>query len=172
MTTKFEEVAEELSSAFTTQKRDDKTIYNLKDEFRRSKEGWINSDLMLRFHKAIDDRMPDDWIYEVIANGSSSLAEYEDVDAARDAIHEIADGMVDVYNSDVLRWLADHQMNACLCDEAAEEFGGADNDTIKRAQLGQYLGITRILSEMVEAIEEEAEERETDEEEDDEDDES
>ena len=167
---KFSDVASELSEAFTTTRREasDKDIYVLKDEYKRS-SGWVGSDLMMRFHKAIDDRLPDDWIYELIAQGADSLSEYDEADDAREAVHEIADGMVDVYNSDILRWLADHQMNAYLCDEAAEEYG-ADHDTIKRAQLGQYLGATRVLYEMIEAIQEEAEEREDEDEEDEDDD--
>jgi len=154
--TTYQKAAEELSEAFTTIHRDgsDEHIYVLKDEVKRG-DGWINSELILRFHEVLDNRLPDDWVYEIIAHGADSLEYYETADEARDAVHEIADGLVDIYNSNALRWLASHQLNAFLCDDAADEFGRA-KDTIQHVQQGQYLAITRILAAMVEAIEEEA----------------
>lgn len=143
-------VLDELYEAFEDSVRDDGTRYT------RLKDGcpeWIGSDLMLRIHKSVDDRMPDDWIYQHAALIVGNMIGYDD---PSDSLSEIADGLVDVYNGQLSAWLASHQLNLFLCDEAEEEFGEAP-DMARRLMLGQYLALSRmadciwaIVSERVE----------------------
>lgn len=163
MATMFQTVAQELADAFTTDTRDDgKTFYKLKDE----RAEWISKDYeegpVGRAHAALDDRMPDDWVYEQCASIAGVLAEYEDADGARDSIGELVDGFVDTYNNHRAAWLASHLLNGALCDEAVEEYGsdypeGGIYDIIG---LGQSLALTRIANELIAVVESEAEERE------------
>lgn len=149
--TTFRLVAEELSAAFEH------------NQIKSNAPDWLQgSDVMLAIHKAVDDRMPDDWVYESTASIAETLTGYDfdDADEAREHIHEIADGMVDVYNADRTAWLGSHLLNAYLCDEATKESGTADTDMFQRIGLGQYLALDRIGQELVNQIEAEADSRE------------
>ncbi len=153
----FKTVTGELSEAFESFKRNNgKTAYKRKDDC----PDWITSDLMLQFHQALDDRLPSDWVYETVMHLASSFEERDSIeDIEDDSLHEIVDGQVDVYYSHLTDWLASHNGNLCLVDEACEELGRPD-DTSKAIQLGQYMAIERIARAMLEAIGEEIEERE------------
>ncbi len=154
----IQEITTELSTAFASDKRtqDDKIFWKLKEDSDLPE--WLQADagrdVMHGIHKCLDDRMPDDWVYEVVAHTADSLADYEDADSMQEASHEIADGQACIYNADLTNWLADHTDNAYLCDEACDEFGDPE-DMFKRIQYGQLVGITRIISGMISAIMEE-----------------
>lgn len=127
----FGALAEELSSAFVVAKRDSGTEYT---KIRDGAPAWVNTDLMRGVHQAVDGRLPDDWIYQHAAAIACTLTGYtcEDADAARKYVHEIADGLVDVYTTARTAWLADCLGNVSLCAEAAEEYGVTDGDLIER----------------------------------------
>lgn len=153
----FREVASEFSDAFETNKRDDgKQFVTRKDNCA----DWITTDVIREIHEALDDRLPSDWVYEIIAAAADYCSEYESADDCRDRSFEFSDGQVDVYNADRLHWLADHLNNAFLCDEAEEELGPSE-DTFSRIGYGQYLGIERIYHAVVDQIESEVEQRES-----------
>ena len=155
-TTSFNGVAAEFAAAFVRDTRTDGTTY-----YRTAPDcpDWVD---VREIHQAIDDRLPDDWIYEQIAVIASDLTGFEffDGDAAREAVGEIADGLVDVYNADRTRWLADHAGNVALCDDAAAEYGGWDVGIIQRIGLGQYLAIERLAHAIITIIEAEFDQRE------------
>lgn len=156
----FSDVMGEFSGAFETRTRDNGGRFVcLRDDC----PSWIDSDVMHDIHAALDDRLPDDWVYETAAQVADELSGYtiDDADDAREYLHEIVDGMVDVYDADRIRWLADHLNNAFLVDEAAEEFG-TTGDTLQRIGMGQYLAISRIAEAVVTAVESELESREDD----------
>jgi len=156
-------IAEELAAAFTSDTRTDGgTFYKLKDDAPQwcLRDNDSGESLMLRIHRAVDDRMPDDWIYSAADSIASSLREYESIDDMRDAVSEIADGQVDVYNADLTKWLASHLFNLSLCDEAAEELGSdKEKGIIGLIQLGQFIALERIANALISEIEAEAEKR-------------
>jgi hypothetical protein len=159
-TATFSTVLAEMAEAFEQSKRDDgKTFYKLKDD---APEWLKGSDVMLKIHSALDDRFPDDWVYETAWAIAENLTGYDDANAddANDQLHEVADGLVDVYNSDRARWLALHLNNALLCDEAAEESGTPiDVDMFSRIGAGQHLAIERIGYALITAVDAELDER-------------
>lgn len=163
MKTRFEIVAAEFASAFKTEERSDGSRYTTR------KDGcapWITSDLCREIHEAIDDRLPNDWIYEKIDELADAISSYEDADSARDAVGEMADQAVDIYNSELTAWLASHLGNAALCEEATEEFGMPEGGCMfKQIQMGQYLACDHIAHKIISVIEDEANEREEAEEE-------
>lgn len=153
----FSAALTEFAEAFETRTRNDGGEFTcLKDDC----PDWIDTDTIHDIHSALDDRMPDDWVYETAASFADTLSGYtcEDADDARGNVHEIADGMVDVYHADRLKWLAANLNNAFLVDDACEEFGSSDADTFQRIGLGQFMAIRRIGDAVIAAIENHVEE--------------
>jgi hypothetical protein len=128
---------------------------------------YVRADLLaapaLACHAALDDRFPDDWVYEQMSCIADNLCDrdVEDRDKADEAMDEIADSLVDVYNADRVKWLASHLDNAALCDDAAKEFGWEqDRGIFGLIGMGQYLAIERIGNALIECVQTEAEDRE------------
>jgi len=161
--TQFETVLAEVETNMIRDTRVDGTTYY---KFADDAPEWLQgSDVSLACHKALDDRFPDDWVYEQMAAIAEDLGDRDvaDADDARDAMGEIADSLVDVYNADRTKWLASNLNNAFLCDDAAEELGDP-GDTFKRIAQGQYVAIERIGYALIDCITEEAELRDDSEE--------
>lgn len=156
----FQTVCRELADAFAVDKRNDgKKFYLIKDDAPAWLQGQGGIDFMHAVHAAVDGRMPDDWIYEAVHAIAGELVGHDcsSADDARSDQHEICDGLVSVYNGELLAWLASHLGNVELCDEAVGELGIADDaGMISRIGLGQYLALTRIYGAVVEALEGEA----------------
>lgn len=161
MLTTFASVMKEFAGAFVTDKRNDgKTFYKLSDN---APEWLKGSDVMFTIHSALDDRLPDDWVYEATASITSAFVDHESesADDARETAHEVADGLVDVYNADRIQWLAQHLNNASIVDEACRELGcAADTDIVDRIGTGQYYAYERLANAVIEAVETEADSRE------------
>jgi hypothetical protein len=86
--------------------------------------GWLTDAV----HEAHGDELPDDWRYATCAAIASALDERDGPDTDDDALVEIADGLVDVYNADRLRWVAGYMTRYTLVDDAVSEAGGIDGD--------------------------------------------
>jgi hypothetical protein len=108
--------------------------------------------------------MPNDWIYDACHSAASSLDDY-DPDDWNDSAHEIADGMVDVYNADRAAWLASNIHFGEYVSRAVEEYGrGPDTDIYHDLGMGQYMLASEIVYALIAAIEEQAgEDEDTDE---------
>lgn len=156
MGTLFGRVLREFADAFTTTTRSDgsKAVV-IKD----SAPAWLQSYTVMRaIHESIDDRLPDDWIFEETRGILGSLVDYEidSLDGHEDKLSEIADGRIDVYNSDRSAWLASHLGNAALCDEAVSDgLVSADADIFDRIGSGQYVAATRMIGAIMRVIDEE-----------------
>jgi hypothetical protein len=159
--TTFQIVAQELADAFEQAERTDGAkFYRIKD----GAAGWIRSGdwegPVGQAHDALDDRGPDDWVYEQCSRIADRLAECEDADDAREVVHECCDGLVDVYNIERVRWLALHLNNAFIVDEAVSEMGWpADGGLYQAVGYGQYKALEQIANSLIDSIESEAEER-------------
>lgn len=100
---------------------------------------------------------PDDWRYELLVEALDILA---DADGDEDAARERADeAEAPVYNADRLRWLASHLWRASYCDEACEEFGSKESNTLDRIAYGYLYEFRRVFSVALEACTAEADER-------------
>lgn len=167
--TTFAKVMKELADAFVSDVRNDgKTFYKLSDEAPAWLQKDAGSKVMREIHGVLDDRLPSDWVYEAVSSIADNFVSYEseDEDSARESTHEIADGLVDVYNADRLRWLADHLLNADLVDEACKELGcGEDAGIVDRIGIGQYYAYERLAQAVIDAVRDEADTREDDDEE-------
>ena len=102
--TKFQEYTQYLLDAFTTNTRSqdcvergmNKVYYSIKDD--HPDKDHIQTDLIYPLH---DDELPNDWRYETIYDLLSGFVDWTDRQEIEDChLHEIVDGLVDVYNSD------------------------------------------------------------------------
>lgn len=157
----FAIVATEFYKAFEPAKRDatGETFYRLKD----GSPQWMTDAIHAAHDALAGGRMPDDWVYDACRGIASDLDDLEPADAqsALDEMHEIADSQVDVYTSALTKWLASHSDNIALCDEACEELGSDDTDTIKRISLGQYHAYELIGAALIGVFETESDERDS-----------
>ena len=156
MSDTFKTLLSELANAFERRTRGDgSTFVTRKDDA----PVWITSSVIREMYP--DDRMPCDWVYESIHGIAQRLIEYDDP-ADEDNLHEVCDGMVDIYTKARLEWLADSLHNLALCDEAIEEgLCAPDASTEDRIGGGQYVGLQRIAGAVVAAVQTEADERDS-----------
>ena len=61
-----------------------------------------------------DDEMPNNWRYQIIFDLLHNFVNEYDQDDLEGYLHEIADSLVDVYNVDRARWLADDINRGCI----------------------------------------------------------
>lgn len=137
-----------LADAFEVVPRDDDG-----GRFQRLRDGspeWMTDAV----REAHDDEFPDDWRYDMCARLASDLAEreHESADDARDDVHEIADGLADVYTASVFRWYADYPSRQSYADEALSEWG-QPKDAVTLLQAGQYLAIRQMADALIQAVE-------------------
>jgi hypothetical protein len=104
------------------------------------------------------DMLPNDTSYAMIREAAQVLAERAADDCGpdelRDAFDEIAGGLVDVYNAELVAWLASHSERAGYVDEWLESSGGHDIDgepvgVLRMIAAGQHLEYSRILEVIV-----------------------
>jgi hypothetical protein len=142
-----------LYQAFTTDKR------NNGESFVRLVDGaaeWMHT-VVRECHGGM---LPDDTRYQMIRDVLADLVDRcdhdddTDADALRDDVGEIADSLVDVYNSSRLRWLASHIERPGYVDEAQREGLISDEtDTMDRIGIGQYLEYREICEQLIECCE-------------------
>lgn len=147
----FRAVASAMVDAFIRDTREDgSTFYKLRDDAPE----WMR-DTVRAAHDAVDE-MPDDAVYECCQDAAETLA---DVDCRYidDIAHGFADDQVSPYNAARVAWLAEKPLiRGPLCDEAAEEYGQA-NDLFDRIGYGWYEWARRIFYAVAKGINDEAE---------------
>ena len=61
-----------------------------------------------------DDELPNNWRYTIITDLLQNFVNEYEQDQLEDCLSEIADSLVDVYNVDRARWLADDVSRGCI----------------------------------------------------------
>jgi hypothetical protein len=126
-----------LTDYFQRKTRDDgTTFYTLTDDAPE----WLRDAV----YEAHDSELPNDWRYDICHSIINELGDGYDPD-------EIADGLVDVYNSDRAAWLADNLARGCI--EIERDLLGDDIDAFTVIGLAQYAAISEMVRVMVDAIE-------------------
>jgi len=143
----IQEKAKQLFEAMELQKRPDGTEYYC---LKGGSPGWMR-EVIRQAHNG--RRLPNDTIYEVIADVAAVLA-YSDPDADIDELrHAIAEIEPDVFTHDLTAWLHDDVNNVSYLTGALEEGGIKDGfDLLSRAQ---YLFKQEIANSLLEALEQE-----------------
>lgn len=122
------ELAGNLYDAFQTKTRDNG------EEFVCLKDGspeWMANVV----RAAHGDMLPDDFRYSFIKEAAGAIHDAGDDADLDDAAAEFSDE-VDLYNSDLLRWVGSSVTRASYCDDAMEELGQPDG-LFKLLQWGQ-----------------------------------
>lgn len=121
---------------------------------------WID---VQAIHAALDAGLPDDWLYEHVEYMAETLTEYdwEDGSDESDRVREAADGLVDIYTSELFDWLAT-AFGREMFDEACETLGeGRITDSAgveSMVATAQFLALERIADEILRQCREHAEE--------------
>ena len=131
------EIIKERAGMFKTKKRtsgEAYMIYTGKD--RDTIREWHGTDML-----------PNDWRYDKIHSILSNLTGYNiesmrDIDECR---HEIVDGLVDCYNSDLSDWLASHGTRHAYVDQAVQDGLTYGKEVFKSLMCGQYLEIDELF---------------------------
>lgn len=132
--------AQEALRYFQLKTREDGTKFWAK---RENAPEWVK-DLVFAAHEG-GDFLPDDWRYAFLVEALDALADTEDPD---DVQLE-----ADVYNHELLSWLASHAHRPSFVDEHIEEHGYPGN--IMRAIAGgQVKEKERVLSEVRDFLQE------------------
>lgn len=128
---------------------------------------WMNDAV----RAAHNDMLPNDVRYSMISECADKLSDYlgedeEDFDNVETG--EIADSLVDIYNSDRLQWLSSSLYRADYCDDAQNEGLVSDDASLfDRVGMGQYIEYQEILFSLVNSLQsvydEQEDEEETDE---------
>jgi len=119
---KVQELAQRFYDQMEWKKRDDGA------EFCKCKD---NADeyLHILIRNVHDGKLPNDWIYSEIWESMAEIADSDD-----DNLEE-PEKEPDVYQNDLLSWLANDPYNIGLCDDITNEMGGMGIiETIQMAQ--------------------------------------
>jgi hypothetical protein len=144
-------LARDLTAAFEGKTRDNGEAFRLlKDDAPQ----WMTDAV----HAAHGDLLPDDWRYEAAEDCANSIGELDDEDDPTEADStEYADS-VDVYSSDLAKWLGSHGARRGYVEEAAAEFGSPEPFDVDRSIMqGQYYERTEIWGLLAAFLVEEAE---------------
>ena len=79
-----------------------------------------------------DDESPNNWRYEIITDLLQNFVNEYDQDDLKGHLHEIADSLVDIYNVDRAKWLADDVSRGCI-----------DIDTTNKTSIFELIGIAQ-----------------------------
>ena len=126
----IQDAARDAAGSFEAATRTDGTRYT---RLRDGRPDWVQ-DLVRHAHAGM---LPDDWRFACTHAALDYIADGGDEDQY-DAANAFADDYVSVYTADLLAWLGSHAHRPGYCDEAADEYGDRDSDTLSRIRLGQY----------------------------------
>jgi hypothetical protein len=148
-------LAGQLAASFETAKRNDD------QEFTRLKEdapSWASEAVRIAHGDLL---LPDDWRYNAVSEVASAIADLDEDADFDDERQERVDGLVDIYNADLLAWVSSLLTRACYCDEAVEEYGyPRDEGLFKVLQYGQFREYEEIWDQLLGFLKEKAEEDE------------
>lgn len=99
------------------------------------------------------DMFPDDWRYMFIHDTLVSLSEFDERTAEEwdEDMHEAVDGAVDVYNSELCKWLESHACRSSYVDDATAEMGQPDS-VMQSLQMGQYVERREVFSSVLHSL--------------------
>ena len=158
--TKFQEYTQYLLDAFTTSTRSqdcvdrgmNKTYYMIKEDHADRED--IQQNLIYLLH---DDELPNDWRYSIIHWLLSDFVNCTDRQEIEDChLHEIVDGLVDVYNADRIKWVQE-DLNRGYVES---EFTTGKEGIFELIGLAQYEVISQMAYQLLDYIDNNAEEEE------------
>jgi hypothetical protein len=132
----------EALASFTRKERDNKSVC-----YSTSSDGL--RDIIREIHCGV---FPNGWLFEKCHDLLAATVSYDfdSIDDLEDSRHEIVDGCVDIYNSDLFDWAK--RFSEYVDEAKSEGLLTGTEDTIKQLQCGQYLQLDRAWSMLVNGI--------------------
>jgi len=128
---------------FEVRKRDNgEGFYTLTDDAPE----WLRDAVMA----AHGEESPNDWRYDMCDSIADRIDDIGDALTDDDA-HEIADGLVDIWNAGRTAWLAGDLSRATYVDDAVSECIGDGSSIIDMIGVGQYLCLRDMASVLIAA---------------------
>ena len=157
--TKFQEYTQYLIDAFVrntrTQEQVDRgmsqTYYTIDDNHVDREE--IQQNLIYPLH---DEEWPNDWRYSTIYFLLLDFVDCEDRNQIEDRMHEIVDGLVDVYNADRIRWVGEN-LNRGLVES---DLASGKENIFELIGLAQYEVINQMAYQLLDYIDQNKKEEE------------
>jgi len=157
--TKFQEYTQYLLDAFTTSTRSkeqvdrgmNKTYYMIDEDHADREE--IQQNLIYPLH---DEEWPNDWRYSITYWLLSDFVDCEDRNQIEDRMHEIVDGLVDVYNAGRIKWVQEDLRRGCV----ESDFATGKENIFELIGLAQYEVISQMAYQLLDYIDDNAEEEE------------
>lgn len=127
---------------------------------RDSEEGFMiykgNPDIISEIHGP--GMFPDDFRYEKICRLAETFLEYDfnSYDDLRDNyLHEIVDGLIDLYHSDLFAWLSSNLIRQDYVNLAVDELGLSTKrfDIADVIRAGQYFEILELANNLISTLE-------------------
>ena len=119
----FQDYAKFLYHALEVRKRDNgEEFYYVKDEFDgydNEEYSWIND--VIRTGHDNGELLPNDCVYSIINDALSIICECETQEEAEERIYSELEA--DIYNSNLLKWVASNLTFSYYVDEAMTEYG-------------------------------------------------
>ena len=115
---------------------------------------WVKN-LCHTAHK-VDDVMPNDYVYEYIVDALDLIGEMEGADRLSEFEESIFEIEGDIYNADLLQWVASNLSFSSYVDEAMNEYGAKEH--FNALQIGNALHKQAIARSVLDSINEQAEE--------------
>ena len=142
----IQDLAQELYDRLETRKRDSgETFVTLTDDAPE----WMTEVV----HAAHGHFLPDDYRYAWIRDAAEHIAQSTDLDAddlMDEGMWSWADESVDIYNSDLLRWVSSNLNRISYCDEGSE--GCEDRSLMAMVMQGQAMERRETYGALVEAL--------------------
>ena len=156
----FVQIAKEYAQHFTTSRRENGK------EYTHTKDGAPEAltDLIREAHQGRGLLLPDDHRYGMIREAIDAISELDDDAGEYDARDRLAEIEPPTYMAELTAWLASRADRVGYCDEAAEEYGEAGSDTLRRITLGWLAEFREVSESVLSSLIEQADAEEGDEE--------
>jgi len=140
---KIKEIAKKYRDLF----EEKEGIWKFKQEALRTKEYKEISDIIY------EKEMNMDFVYEQVVRALDWLIseDFESIEKARDSMYEQVDSSVNVYNRNLLNWLARDIRHIEYLDRALKEF--TPGDAWQQLKTAQYLAIEEVYNNVLDLIE-------------------
>ena len=149
------DIIKKISEQFTEIKRDNGEWITIIKDNTPYKD--ILTDMSFKVH---GDKLPDDFVYKTMADilGVIMNYDFDDIEELIDNYtYEIIDGQVNIYTSDLTKWLNSRADRVYYLTEALEEYGPIE-DGFKLLSMAQYREIEEITFSMLQWVEDHKEE--------------
>ena len=149
--TKFQEYAQYLIDALVRNTRSQEQVdRGMSQTYYTIDDNHVDREVILKdlIYPLHDEEWPNDWRYSTIYFLLLDFVDCEDRNQIEDRMHEIVDGLVDVYNADLVRWVGENLNRGLVESDLAD---GQEN-VFGLIRLAQYEVINQMAYQLLDYI--------------------